>query len=248
MTLNNVTVTFTIQDAGDDAGTGLVTVAPTGVITAAGVAVVSATPVTRPLGGGTASVQVVATDNAGTNPAAGFWAYQISLPGQPAGLYLVPFANGATQRFDQLVPVVPVVVYAANPAAVAYVPLNGATMAGFLAPRVFALAQSGGNVAVDWSQGNVATLAMTASGWTISNPVNPVNGQVIRMRFRQDSTGSRTLAGWGNAYDWGSGNSAPVFSAAAAASDVVAFEWDADAGTSGRAVYLAAPFPQAFGL
>ena len=54
---------------------------------------------------------------------------------------------------------------------------GGATFPAYVAPKVTTLTQSGGNVAVDASLGNDCRLSLTASGWTISNPVNPVNGQ-----------------------------------------------------------------------
>lgn len=113
MSLDIVTLTFAVQDAGEDAGSGAVTIAPTAVVTAAGQMVVSQNPVVRQLANGAVSVQLVACDNDGTSPAAGFWAYEITLPGGQPLPYLVNFANGATQRFDSLTPAVAQTTYGA---------------------------------------------------------------------------------------------------------------------------------------
>jgi hypothetical protein len=89
-------------------------------------------------------------------------------------------------------------------AEAAGLPVKGGALTGGFAPAVVALGPSGGSVTVDASQGNVFTLSLTASGWTIANPVNPVgDGQVIRIRLSQDATGGRTVS-WDTAYDWGS--------------------------------------------
>jgi len=112
MSLNTVTLTFTVQDAAADAGAGQVQIAPTSVVTAAGVTVVSQAPILRTMSAGSLSVELVACDNDGTVPAAGFWAYLITLPGGQPQAYLVNFGNGATQRFDDLTPVVAQTTYA----------------------------------------------------------------------------------------------------------------------------------------
>jgi hypothetical protein len=120
-------------------------------------------------------------------------------------------------------------------------------MTGALAPAVVTLSQSGGLVAVIAALGNVYTLTLTASGWTISNPTSPQgDGQVIRVRLTQDSTGGRTVS-WGTAWDWGTtggvANSAPVLSTTASVTDILGFEWVAAAS---KWAYLAAAFPQGF--
>ena len=107
MPLNTVNLTFTEQDSGGGATTGSVVISPSSVVTAAGVTVVGQTPVVRQFSGGTVTVTLVACDNTGTVPAAGFWAYNIQLPGWAVPqLYLVNFANGANQQFFNLTPVV----------------------------------------------------------------------------------------------------------------------------------------------
>ena len=115
MALNYVSLVFTEQDAGNSPSAGPVVIAPTATVVAAGQTVVSQAPVSRQLGGGTVSVSLVACDNTGTTPAAGFWAYSITLPGGQPGLYLINFANGATQQFSNLTPVVAQTTY--GPAA-----------------------------------------------------------------------------------------------------------------------------------
>lgn len=115
MALQYVALTFTMQDAGQDAQAGSVVIFPTSVVTAAGVTVVDETQVVRSLASGTVTVSLVACDNTGTTPAAGFWAYNIQLPGGAGGLYLVNYSNGASQRFDNLSPAVASTTY--GPAA-----------------------------------------------------------------------------------------------------------------------------------
>lgn len=250
MSLNTVTVSFTVQDAADDAETGDVTIEPTDVVTASGVTVVSQDPVVRAFSGGTCSVALVANDNSGTTPEAGFWAYRIQLPGWTAPkLYLVNFANGPTQRFDSLSPAVASTTY--GPAAsqgavssvfgrtgtvvaqtgdytasqVSAVAKAGDTMGGKLAPKVTVLSQVAGAVAVDASLGNVFTLTLTASGWTISNPSAAVDGEIIRFRLAQDATGGRTVS-WDTQYDFGTAG-APGLTATASKTDVIGFEYNA---------------------
>lgn len=120
--------------------------------------------------------------------------------------------------------------------------LTGGTMAGPLSPAVFPLVQSAGNVAVDASRANVFSVTLTASGWTVANPVNGTDGQIIRIRVGQDSSGSRTVS-WGNAYDWGTGGAAPTLSTAGLVVDVLGFEYNA---ALAKWMYLSAAFPQGF--
>jgi len=65
----------------------------------------------------------------------------------------------------------------------------------------------------------IASLTLTSSSWTMSNPTGGYDGQKVIWRLIQDSTGSRTIA-WGTAFDWGSGT-APTLSTAAGAVDYV---------------------------
>ena len=102
-------------------------------------------------------------------------------------------------------------------------PFTGGTLGEYIAPDVIALT-FGSSIAVNAALGNAFNLTLTASTGTIANPSNPVDGQVIRFRIKQDGTGSRTVA-WGTAYDWGTGGSAPTLSTAANKVDICAFEY-----------------------
>lgn len=55
-----------------------------------------------------------------------------------------------------------------------------------------AITISGGNASIDASAGNVFDVAATAN-FTLANPTNPTNGQVIHLRITQDGTGSRVM-------------------------------------------------------
>lgn len=103
----------------------------------------------------------------------------------------------------------------------------GGTMRQYVAPAVVALT-FGTSVAVNAAAGNSFNLTLTASTGTIANPANPVDGEVIRFRISQDSTGSRTVA-WGTAYDFGAAT-APVLSTGAGKVDICAFEYVASIG------------------
>ncbi len=133
------------------------------------------------------------------------------------------------------------------PRAQAQTSLTGGVFTSGYAPAVVTLGQSGGSVAVDASQGNAFALSLTASGWTIASPANPVgDGQVIRIRLSQDSTGGRTVS-WDSAYNWGStggtANNAPALSTTAHATDILSFEYVA---ALSQWCYAGAAFPQAY--
>jgi hypothetical protein len=134
------------------------------------------------------------------------------------------------------------------PQAQAQASLPGGVFASGFAPAVVALSQSGGSVAINASQGNVFTLTVSAPGWTIANPTNPLgDGQVIKIRLSQDATGGRTVS-WGSAYNWGSvlgtANSAPTLSVSAKGTDILSFEYVA---ALSQWCYLGAAFPQDYG-
>ncbi len=137
---------------------------------------------------------------------------------------------------------------ASAPPAQAQTSLPGGVFAGGFAPAVVALSQSGGSVTVDASQGNVFTLSLTTSGWTIANPINPVgDGQVIRIRLSQDSAGGRTVS-WDTAFNWGSNggtaNTAPTLSTTARGTDILSFEYVA---ATSQWCFVGAAFPQDYG-
>lgn len=97
---------------------------------------------------------------------------------------------------------------------------GGGTMGGALAPAVVTLAQAGGTVAVNAGLGNAFNLTIGGS-WTISNPSNPADGQVIRFRF---TSGGANVTSWDTDYDFGAGT-APALSVTASDVDIVAFEY-----------------------
>lgn len=125
-------------------------------------------------------------------------------------------------------------------AEAASVPKTGGAMNGQLAPKVVSLT-FGATISIDASQGNVFAVTLTASTGTLANPTNPTDGQLMRLRVSQDTTGSRTVS-WGNAFDWGSG-SVPTLSTAASKLDILGFEYVA---AISKWVYLGTPFPQGF--
>jgi hypothetical protein len=55
-----------------------------------------------------------------------------------------------------------------------------------------AISISGGNASIDASTGNVFDIAATVN-FTLANPTNPTNGQVLHLRITQDATGSRVM-------------------------------------------------------
>jgi hypothetical protein len=55
-----------------------------------------------------------------------------------------------------------------------------------------AITISGGNASIDASTGNVFAIAATTA-FTLANPTNPTDGQVIHLRITQDATGSRVM-------------------------------------------------------
>lgn len=111
---------------------------------------------------------------------------------------------------------------AQSAAEAASVPRAGGTMTGALAPAVSALTFAG-TVAVNAALGNAFALTLTASTATLGTPSNPVDGQVIRVRVIQDTTGGRTLA-YSSAYDFGAAG-APALSSGPNKVDILGFEY-----------------------
>jgi hypothetical protein len=157
----------------------------------------------------------------------------------PSSSSPLPLAEGGTGVSESSVP--------ALLAALGALPDSGGVLSGGLAPTVVELSQSGGSVAIDASQGNVFTLTLTDSDWTIASPANPIaDGQLIRIRLIQDSAGGRTVS-WDSRYDWGScggtANTPPALSDTPNAIDMVGFEYIAALSAW---CFLGAPFPQGF--
>jgi hypothetical protein len=67
-----------------------------------------------------------------------------------------------------------------------------------------------GTVAIDAATGNMVTMTATTN-ITIGNPTNPIRGQKIIFRVKQDGTGSR-LVSWDTKYRFSSDLPAPVAS------------------------------------
>lgn len=106
-------------------------------------------------------------------------------------------------------------------------PISGGTMTGALAPAVFTLTfTSGGTTAVNASKGNSFILTLTSSTSTLGVPTNAVDGQVMRIRMIQDSSGSRTIAysSASGGYDFGTAGS-PTLSTGANKVDILGFEY-----------------------
>jgi hypothetical protein len=97
-----------------------------------------------------------------------------------------------------------------------------------------ALAQSGGNVAVDLNAGINFMLAMTGGPWTLSNPTNVKDGQSGKIEISQDATGSRVL-NYGPNWDFANGT-APVLSTAANAKDILYYTGLSDGNVFGSLV------------
>ena len=75
---------------------------------------------------------------------------------------------------------------------------------------------------VNWNMqsGWNVSLTLTASTATIAAPTNIVAGQTYSLLLVQDGTGSRTLAGWNSAFDWGAAG-APTLTTTASKSDLI---------------------------
>ena len=98
----------------------------------------------------------------------------------------------------------------------------GGTLTQYLAPAVNALTGAS-TITVNAALGNAFNLTLSSSAWTLGNPSNPVDGQVIRFRLTQGAGGSFLLT-FGTAYDFGAGG-APVLSTTAGKVDILSFEY-----------------------
>ncbi len=79
-------------------------------------------------------------------------------------------------------------------------------------------------IAVDASLGNIFNVAITANR-TMGAPSNPVAGQMILFRIKQDATGSRTIT-WNAIYHFTTTNPSPTLSTTANITDEVAFRYN----------------------
>lgn len=109
-------------------------------------------------------------------------------------------------------------------------PISGTAMTGPLSPGVSALTQAAGTVAVNARAGNVFNGTLTASGWMIATPSNPLgDGQIIRFRLTQGTAAPPYTVNWGTGYDFGSGTS-PTLSTTGGLTDIAAYEYVAAIG------------------
>ena len=82
----------------------------------------------------------------------------------------------------------------------------------------------GATIATDASLGNTFTVTLGGNR-TMANPTNPVSGQKIVYRIRQDGTGSRTLT-WASAFRF-AGGTTPTLTTAANKTDYIGFVYNA---------------------
>lgn len=105
-----------------------------------------------------------------------------------------------------------------------FLKIAGDILEGFIAPKVVELIDAE-EVAIDASLGNVFSVTLEANRF-IGNPTNPVNGQNIKIRIKQDATGGRSV-GWGSDYDFGDAPE-PSLSTGANMVDIVSFTYNSD--------------------
>ncbi len=89
---------------------------------------------------------------------------------------------------------------------------------------VSSLSDSSGTIAWDASSSRMATVTLSGTGRTVSNPTNLKAGSYVLV-VKQDGTGSRTITTWGTAFKWPAGT-APVLSTTASTTDVFSFWCD----------------------
>lgn len=128
MALNYVALTLGFVDGtGSPVTTGTVKITPNSVVldSADNIVITQYPIVINLLKTPSPVVSLVATDNAGLNPAGWGWLIQPLFPGAPPGqLYLIPYAGGASQSLADLIPAMSV------PAMATYLPTTGGTMTG----------------------------------------------------------------------------------------------------------------------
>ena len=92
------------------------------------------------------------------------------------------------------------------------------------AMTVTSLSDSSGTISFDASTSRMATVTMSGTGRTFSNPTNLLAGSYIII-IKQDATGSRTITTWGSAFKWPAGI-APTLSTTANTTDIFSFWCD----------------------
>ena len=210
MPLNKVSITGTFDDGSGTALSGTAVFTPSQTVYFNGQPVVSASnPVSAAItGGALQAVSLVATDNPGATftSQTGFWYWTVAIT-----------LNGVTQPgFSFFLPAVP-------STKDLFALANTIAGTGRIAPSVVFLTD-GATIAVDASLGNDFRVTLGGNR-TISNPVNPADGQMIVFELTQDATGGRTVT-WGSAFAFGASGQ-PSLSTAASKTDQVGFKYNA---------------------
>ena len=173
-------------------------------------------------GGTGSSTPLVANDSAGAVPAGTAYRITVSVNGSQPYSFIsqILIAAGATQTLGDLQAnaAVPVTQFGQ------FLPLTGADMLGWLAPRVVPVTVSGGIIAVSALAGNAFDVTLTAPDTTVAAPANPSDGQVLRYRIISD--GSQQVT-WDAVFDFTASGSPPVL---AAGLNILAFEYHAGIG------------------
>jgi hypothetical protein len=164
-----------------------------------------------------APLQLLSTQTPGVSTlnGTGFWYWTVS--GLPNGLGFSFFLPSSPSTVDLAAlvstPATPLSNYAA---------LAGATFTGAVVPAVAALVD-GATIAVNAAVANVFYVTLGGNR-TMANPTNPSDGQVLKFRVFQPSSGGPYTLSWGGAYDFGAAG-APTLSTAASKGDEIGFEY-----------------------
>ena len=105
---------------------------------------------------------------------------------------------------------------------------TGLTLTGYIAPAVVTLTDAP-TITVNAASGNDFRVTLTATGRTLGNPANPVDGQRIDFQVTQDGAGSRTLS-YGTAYAFAASLPAPTLTTTPGATDLLSFLYNATRG------------------
>jgi hypothetical protein len=226
MSLNFRHITGTLNDGGGNAITGYVEFVPSQSVYASGVPVASIdTAVTAQINAGTlTSVELLNTDNTGLTylSLTGFfyWTASIYITGQSTPYLTFSFFLPTSGSSADLLSL-------ANTGAGT---VGGGTLAEYLAPAVVTLTDAA-SVSLNAQAGNDFRLLLTSTvgaSRSLANPSNPADGEDITIALTQPASGGPCSVSWGTAYDFGSGGT-PTLSTAANAIDLLAFKYLASA-------------------
>src|SRR6185312_4435838 len=218
--LTTITVTATYPNIAGQPQSGSVTFDPGVVVTdSTGHVILTGAVIQQVWNGVMRPVVLPCTDN-GTLSPPGFQYKITEKIGAATRSYYVflPSTLGVTVDLSALTPVEPVTLMAA------YMPLAGGTFTGDVNPAVVPLTD-GASIAVPATAGNVFTVTLGGNR-TLAAPTGGVDGQLLRLRVTQDSTGSRNLS-YASAYEFSVTLPAPVLSTSPNTTDVLLFEYDA---------------------